>query len=143
MALHPAAAPSDEAVDGLLDKLLLLQRGLHAGTKPAESLRWIHCSFGSTLKLVAVDEVLFFRSDEKYTRVQTRTQEALIRTPIRELVPQLDGNQFWQIHRSTIVNLAAIASVQRDDSGRQRVHLKEHPELLEVSRSFGHLFRQN
>ncbi len=142
LARRPASAPSDEAVDGLLDKLLQLQRGVAAGPKPAETLRWIHCSFGSTLKLVDVNEVLFFRSDEKYTRVQTRTQEALIRTPIRELIPQLDPHQFWQIHRSTIVNLGAIASVQRDEAGRQKVHLKEHPEVLEVSRSFGHLFRQ-
>jgi DNA-binding LytR/AlgR family response regulator len=143
LAQLPQGAPSDAQVDGLLDKLLMLQSQMATGPKAAESLRWIHCSFGATLKLVPVEEVLFFRSDEKYTRVQTRAQEALIRTPIRELVPQLDANQFWQIHRSTIVNLAAIASVQRDDSGRQRVHLKEHGEVLEVSRSFGHLFRQN
>jgi DNA-binding LytR/AlgR family response regulator len=143
LAQQPQAPVSEAAVDGLLDKLLALQRGMHATAKAApETMRWIQCSFGSTLKLVAVEEVLFFRSDEKYTRVQTRTQEALIRTPIRELVPQLDPHQFWQIHRSTIVNLGAIASVQRDESGRQRVHLKEHPEVLEVSRSFGHLFRQ-
>ena len=86
-------------------------------------------------------DVLFFRSDEKYTRVQTRQLEAFIRTPIRELVPRLDGQQFWQIHRSTLVNLAAISRVTRDDTGRQRVHIEGHPEVLEVSRSFAHLFR--
>jgi DNA-binding LytR/AlgR family response regulator len=96
---------------------------------------------GSTTKLIEVKDVLFFRSDEKYTRVQTREQEALIRTPIRELLPQLDPQQFWQIHRSAIVNLAAISAVTRDESGRQRVHIRDHPEVLEVSRSFGHLFR--
>ena len=73
--------------------------------------------------------------------MQTRQQEAFIRTPIRDLLPQLDPQQFWQIHRSTIVNLSAVASVTRDDTGRQRVHLHGHPEVLEVSRSFAHLFR--
>jgi len=73
--------------------------------------------------------------------VQTREQEAFIRTPIRDLLPQLDGQQFWQIHRSAIVNLSAIASVTRDDTGRQRVHIRGHSEVLEVSRSFAHLFR--
>ena len=73
-------------------------------------LRWIQCTVGSTTRLIDVKDVLFFRSDEKYTRVQTRDQEALIRTPIRELLPRLDGQQFWQIHRSTIVNLGAIAA---------------------------------
>jgi DNA-binding LytR/AlgR family response regulator len=96
---------------------------------------------GTTTKLVNVDDVLFFRSDEKYTRVQLAAQEAFIRTPIRELINQLDPQQFWQIHRATVVNLSAIAAVQRDDTGRQRVTLKQHPEVLEVSRSFGHLFR--
>ncbi len=80
-------------------------------------------------------------SDEKYTRVQTKDQEALIRTPIRELMPRLDDQQFWQIHRSTIVNLSAIAAVNRDDTGRQRVQINGHAEVLEVSRSFAHLFR--
>jgi DNA-binding LytR/AlgR family response regulator len=88
-----------------------------------------------------VEDVLFFRSDEKYTRVQLLNQEAFIRTPIRELIGQLDPQQFWQIHRSTIVNLSAVAAVQRDDAGRQRVTLKQHTEVLEVSRSFGHVFR--
>jgi len=93
------------------------------------------------VKLIAVDDVLFFRSDEKYTRLQLAGSEALIRTPIRELAMQLDEQRFWQIHRSTIVNLNAIATVQRDESGRQRVQLKNHREVLEVSRSYGNLFR--
>jgi DNA-binding LytR/AlgR family response regulator len=88
-----------------------------------------------------VDEVLFFRSDEKYTRVQTLTQEALIRIPIKDLMPQLDEQVFWQIHRSTIVNVGAIATVHKDETGRQKVLLKNFAEKLEVSRSYGHLFR--
>jgi DNA-binding LytR/AlgR family response regulator len=112
-----------------------------AGAPFEAPMRWIQCTVGSTTRLIDVKDVLFFRSDEKYTRVQTREQEALIRTPIRELIPRLDPEHFWQIHRSTIVNLTAVAAVIRDATGRQRVQLHGHPEVLEVSRSFGHLFR--
>ena len=142
-AARPAPPPSDASLDALLAKLHAMQQGLGAAAESREPMRWIQCGAGQTVRLVAVADVLFFRSDEKYTRVQTREQEALIRTPIRELVPQLDPRQFWQIHRSAIVNLGAIESVQRDESGRQRVRLRGHPEVLEVSRSFAHLFRQS
>jgi len=134
--------PADEAaLDALLEKLLNAQQSMGRATQHEAPMRWIQCTTGSTTKLIDVKDVLFFRSDEKYTRVQTREQEAFIRTPIRELLPRLDGQQFWQIHRSTIVNLSAIAAVTRDDTGRQRVHINGHPEVLEVSRSFAHLFR--
>ena len=126
--------------DALLQTLAQLQQRLQAD-KAAPLLRWLQCSVGTTTKLICVDDVLFFRSDEKYTRIQLLDQEAFIRTPIRELICQLDAQQFWQIHRSTIVNLSAIAAVQRDEMGRQRVKLKQHKEVLEVSRSFGHVFK--
>jgi DNA-binding LytR/AlgR family response regulator len=132
----PAAAPPAQA---LLQTLAQLQERLNGNSPPR--LRWLQCGSGTSTRLVNVDDVLFFRSDEKYTRVQTATQESFIRTPIRELIGQLDPQQFWQIHRAAIVNLAAIAAVQRDDSGRQRVTLRQHPEVLEVSRSFSHVFR--
>ncbi len=136
-----AALPVDEAtLDALFERLRSVQLGTRSEAA-LEPLRWIQASSGATTRLIAVEEVLFFRSDEKYTRVQTRDKEALIRLPIRDLVGQLDPQRFWQIHRSTIVNLAAIATVVRDETGRQRVHLKEHPEVLEVSRGFAHLFR--
>jgi DNA-binding LytR/AlgR family response regulator len=135
------SAADEAALDLLLAKLLDAQQSLGRATHKEPPLRWIQCTAGSTTRLVDVKDVLFFRSDEKYTRVQTRDQESLIRTPIRELMPRLDGQQFWQIHRSTIVNLGAIAAVTRDETGRQRVHLHGHPEVLEVSRSFAHLFR--
>ncbi len=125
--------------DALLHTLAQLQARLSGPV--SERLRWLQCGAGSSTRLVNVDDVLFFRSDEKYTRVQTANQESFIRTTIRELITQLDPQQFWQIHRATIVNLAAIAAVQRDDTGRQRVTLKQHPEVLEVSRSFSHVFR--
>ena len=140
----PGAAPIDEAtLDTLLQKLLHLRDGIHQGDgrQREEPLRWIQCSAGSTTRLIDVKDILFFRSDEKYTRVRTRDQDAVIRTPIRELLPRLDDQQFWQIHRSTIVNVAAIAGVTRDESGRQKVQVQGVPEVLEVSRSFAHLFR--
>lgn len=139
-----AAAPVDEtALDVLLEKLLRVREGMDRkeGPQAEAPLRWIQCSTGPTTRLVDVKDILFFRSDEKYTRVRTRDQDAVIRTPIRELIPRLDGQQFWQIHRSTVVNLAAIAGVTRDESGRQRVQIEGVPEVLEVSRSFAHLFR--
>ncbi len=140
--VQPLFAPPQpvNAQDALLQTLAQLQQRLHA-EKAAPLLRWLQCSVGTTTKLICVDDVLFFRSDEKYTRIQLLDQEAFIRTPIRELICQLDAQQFWQIHRSTIVNLSAIAAVQRDEMGRQRVSLKQHKEVLEVSRSFGHVFK--
>jgi DNA-binding LytR/AlgR family response regulator len=105
-------------------------------------LQWIQATIGQQLRMIPVAEILFFVSDEKYTRVQTETYEALIRVPIRELVEQLDPAQFWQIHRATIVNVRAIAGVVRDMRGRQLVTFTNHPEKLEVSRTFTHLFKQ-
>ena len=135
---HTTAA--DAATDAMMQTLLSVQRQL-SGAAQTPKLRWLQASAGQSTRMIAVEDILFFRSDEKYTRVQTKDQESLIRVPIKDLLPQLDDTVFWQIHRSTIVNLAAIASVQRDDTGRQRVLLKQHPEQLEVSRSFAHLFR--
>src|SRR4029079_947340 len=91
--------------------------------------------------MIPVEDVLFFISDEKYTRVQTAQLEALIRKPIKELVDELDPELFWQIHRSTLVNTRFIAGVTRDLRGRQIVSMKGHPEKLEVSRSYTHLFK--
>ena len=91
---------------------------------PKRALQWIQASVGTEIRMIPVDEVLFFISDEKYTRVQTATQEALIRKPIKELIDELDPDQFWQIHRSTLVNAKAITGVTRDVTGRQRVLIK-------------------
>ena len=104
-------------------------------------LRWIQASVGQQLRMIPVGEVLFFTSDEKYTRVQTETVEALIRKPIKELVDELDPEQFWQIHRATIVNTKAIAGITRDFRGRQLVLIKGSNEKLEVSRNYTHLFK--
>jgi DNA-binding LytR/AlgR family response regulator len=108
--------------------------------KPAK-LQWIQATVRQTIQMIPVEDVLFFISDEKYTRVQTATQEALIRKPIKELVEEIDMNLFWQIHRSTLVNIKAIAGVSRDLRGRQLVSVRGHGEKLEVSRSYAGLFR--
>jgi DNA-binding LytR/AlgR family response regulator len=129
----------------LLAKLSAKLDGVATNGKPSAArpyLQWIQASMGQQLRMIPVADVLFFMSDEKYTRVQTESYEALIRKPIKELVEELDPEQFWQIHRSTIVNAKAIAGVTRDFRGRQLVQLKNFPEKLEVSRSFTHLFKQ-
>jgi len=105
-------------------------------------LRWINASVGQNVKLITVDEVSYFQADNKYTRVVTGEGEALIRKPLKELVEELDPNQFWQIHRSTLVNASSIAGVTRDFRGRMLVKLKARPETLLVSDSYTHLFRQ-
>ena len=105
-------------------------------------LQWIQASIGAELRLIPVEEILFFQSDEKYTRVQTSRYEALIRKPVRDLAEQLDPTRFWQIHRSTLVNVNAIEGVARDLRGRHLVLIKGQPDKLEVSRSFVHLFKQ-
>jgi DNA-binding LytR/AlgR family response regulator len=109
------------------------------GTPPA--LKWIQATVGQAIQMIPIEDVLFFISDEKYTRVQTATIEALIRKPIKELVDEVDPDLFWQIHRSTLVNTHCIAGVTRDLRGRQIVSIKGSNEKLEVSRSYTHLFK--
>ncbi|HUD25020.1 MAG TPA: LytTR family DNA-binding domain-containing protein [Burkholderiaceae bacterium] len=106
------------------------------------TLRWINASVGQNLRVITVDEVLYFQADNKYTRVVTGQGEALIRKPLRELVDELDPQQFWQIHRSTLVNAAAIDRIARDMRGRMLVHVKGRSDTLLVSDSYAHLFRQ-
>ena len=104
-------------------------------------LTWLTASAGRETRLILADDVAYFRADNKYTVVMTTEGEALLRTPIRELLSVLDTDTFKQIHRSTIVNLKAIASIVRDDTGRGIVRLKNRPETLTVSQPFMHLFR--
>ncbi|HEY0505774.1 MAG TPA: LytTR family DNA-binding domain-containing protein [Lysobacter sp.] len=104
-------------------------------------LTWLTASAGRETRLILVDEVAYFRADNKYTTVVTADGEALLRTPIRELLAVLDPSTFKQIHRSTIVNLKAIAGIVRDDTGRGTVRLKSRPETLAVSAPFMSLFR--
>ncbi|MDI1252662.1 LytTR family DNA-binding domain-containing protein [Thermomonas sp.] len=106
-----------------------------------EPLTWITASAGKETRLILIDEVAYFRADNKYTTVVTAEGEALLRTPIKELVAVLDPASFKQIHRSTIVNLKAIAGITRDDAGRGIMRLKNRPETLTVSVPFMTLFR--
>lgn len=116
---------------------------LSAQLRPqTEALKWIKASVGNQLRLIPIDDVLFFQSDEKYTLVATREFDALIRTPIKELIEGVDVAKFWQIHRSTIVNASAIEAVTRDMRGQAFVRVKGRKENLSVSRPFSHLFKQ-
>ncbi|MBK1614946.1 DNA-binding response regulator [Rubrivivax gelatinosus] len=130
-------APAAANMQQLLHKLA-------AQLNPAAApryLEWIQAGVGSAIQMIPVQEVLFFVSDEKYTRVQTAQVEALIRKPIKELVDELDPRQFWQIHRSTLVNVNTISGVTRDFRGRQIVSVRGSPQKLEVSRSYAGLFK--
>jgi DNA-binding LytR/AlgR family response regulator len=110
-------------------------------------LRWIRASVGPTVRLIPVDDVDFLRSEEKYTLIAWRDdagqpREAVIRTPLKELVAQLDETQFAQVHRSVVVNLRSVAHVARHLNETAEIHLKGREEVLPVSRSYLHLFRQ-
>ena len=129
-----------EPMDDLLEKLSL--RIGTEGLKPREYIRWVQASVGANIRMIPTVDVLFFRAEDKYTRVQTEGFEALIRKPIKELIDELDPKEFWQIHRSTVVRVDAITQISRDFRGKQIVHLKGSDEKLEVSRSYSHLFKQ-
>ena len=107
-----------------------------------EKLKWIKANIGANLRLIPIEDVLFFQSDEKYTLVATKEFDALIKTPIKEILEGIDAERFWQIHRSTIVNAAAIDSVSRDFRGQATVKVRGRKENLTVSRPFSHLFKQ-
>ncbi len=104
-------------------------------------LRWVSASVGETIKLFAIDEILFFQSDEKYTRVVTATDEAHVRKPLKELAEGLDAEVFWQVHRGVIVRASAIARAQRDDMGRITLHLRQHADTLSVSQAYAWRFK--
>jgi DNA-binding LytR/AlgR family response regulator len=107
----------------------------------APALTWITASVGKETRLIAVDDVAYFRADNKYTVVMTAEGESLIRKPLRELLDVLDPATFKQIHRSTIVNMKAVAAITKDESGRGALRLKNRPETLPVSLPFMALFR--
>jgi DNA-binding LytR/AlgR family response regulator len=111
-------------------------------TLVAPRMKWIKAAIGKQVKLIAVGEVIYFQADTKYTRVVLGNGEALIRTPLKELLAELDPEKFWQVHRSTIVNLDAVAGVLREDAERQFILLKNRQEKLPISRQFTHLFKQ-
>jgi len=126
--------PAD--LSGLLARL---QRQVAEGKS---YLRWVNASAGKSIKLITVEEVCYFRADTKYTLVVTPASESLIRKSIKDLIDELDPNLFWQIHRSTLVNVSSIAGVTRDIRGHLQLKLKQRPEMLPISESYTHLFRQ-
>ncbi len=137
------AAPPAEDGPALLAALQrLLPRAPDAASAAApERLRWVRASQGELMHQVPVEDVLFFQADDKYTCVRTADRELLIRTPIAELVQQLDPADFVQAHRSTIVNLRHLAGTRRDEASRLFLRVRGHAQELPVSRAYVHLFR--
>ena len=135
-----ARLPSARNDDAVLERLL--QR-LGSGQPSVETppLAWITASNGRDTVLIMLEDVVYFRADNKYTTVVTAAGESLLRTPLRELLEALDARQFRQVHRSTIVNMKAVAAVSRDDTGRGVLRLRDRPETLTVSQPFMSLFR--
>lgn len=131
---QPATAPD------LASLIAALQRG--ASPAPAARLNWVRAAVGDTVKMLAVKDVIYFAATDKYVAVFTQEGESLIRTPLKELLDQLDPADFQQIHRGLIVNLRHVQSARPDGNGRVLLKLAGRPETLTVSRSYAHLFRQ-
>ncbi len=129
------------------DMTALLAQLLNQAHKPADNkpakLKWIRASLGNQTRLINVDEVLFFQSDTKYTRIVLKDTEALMRSPLKELVEGLDEEIFWQVHRGVIVNANAIDRAVREAPEKLIIYLKGHKETLPVSRQYYHLFKQD
>jgi DNA-binding LytR/AlgR family response regulator len=133
--LKQRSAPAPDALLARLQQLLATQ------SKP-EPLRWLRIQVGQTVRMVAVEEVCYFQSADRYTTVLTRDAEMLLRAPLKELIAQLDSEQFWQVHRGTVVNAKQIVSAHHDLLGKVSLNLRDRPEKVAVSRSYAHLFRQ-
>jgi DNA-binding LytR/AlgR family response regulator len=139
----PAAAPAADVLAGLLRQLGVANAPTPAPAPvPAAPLQWIRAAQGQETRLIAIDEVIYFQSNDKYTSVVLADGEHLIRTPMRQLREQLDPQQFWQIHRSVIVAARHVAGTRTDFRGRLLVRLKGRDEQLVVSRNYADLFRQ-
>ncbi len=138
------AAPVTVESDSRGDPLDAILARLAAQMAPVgrQYLQWIKASVGSTVRMIAIDDICYFQSDEKYTRVVMEDGEVLIRKPIKELLDELDPDKFWQIHRSTLVNTREIAGVVRGLRDQADLKLKSRPEVLTVSRAYTHLFKQ-
>jgi DNA-binding LytR/AlgR family response regulator len=149
-ATSAAPAPAADGVTVAALQALLAQLAaapaavvpVAAPVAPEPPLQWLRASQGEQVRLIAVDEVVYFQSNDKYTSVMLADGECLIRTPISKLREQLDGGQFWQIHRSVIVAARHIAGTRHDFRGRLMVQLKDRTEQLVVSRNYVDLFRQ-
>ncbi|MGK5044847.1 LytR/AlgR family response regulator transcription factor [Janthinobacterium sp. GB4P2] len=138
--LAPVAAM--ETASASDDNLARLLSQLQAMLPPAPRLHMIRAAVGNSVRMIALADVVYFEALDKYINVVCQDSEALIRTSLKELLPQLDPQQFWQIHRGTIVNAGAIATAVRDDAGKLSLTLRQHPAQLRVSPLYAHLFRQ-
>ena len=138
-----ASSPAPAALDATLAQLrqLLAAPGLAATHAAPPLLGVIQASVGAAIHMVPIDEVLYFEAADKYVRVITAAREYLIRTSLRELLPQLDAQRFWQIHRGTVVRADAIATALRDESGKVHLSLRGHADKLVASRLYAHLFK--
>ena len=137
LSLRSAGGGDVEATLGQLRSLLVVA----PREAQAAPLRMLQVSVGNSIRMVPVDEVLYFEAADKYVRVLTASREYLLRTPLKELAPQLDPQEFWQVHRGTVVRAAAIDSVTRDDAGKLQLQLRGRPDKLAVSRLYAHLFK--
>jgi DNA-binding LytR/AlgR family response regulator len=142
--LDKALARLREKLDTRPDDVSEVVQQVKAASPQAkrEKLKWLKASVGKQIRLIDVDDVLFFQADSKYTRVVLADSEALVRIPLKDLVGGLDPSLFWQIHRGTLVNVNAIRAAERVDAERMQVLLRGSSEVLPVSRSFTHLFRE-
>ena len=138
----PAAPAATANISASDDKLAHLLAQLQALTPPAPRLQMIRAAVGNSVRMIALADVVYFEALDKYINVVCQDTEALIRTSLKELLPQLDPQQFWQIHRGTIVNASAIATAVRDEAGKLSLTLRQHPAQLRVSPLYAHLFRQ-
>ena len=134
------SAPTD--IGAQLGELTQLLRDSGAGQPKPAYLKWVQAQVGNSLRMISTREILFFQADEKYTCVQTASAQLLIRKTLKELSDELDPDEFWRIHRSTLVRVDAIAEVTRDARGRQMLSVRGYPLPLEVSRGHSHLFQQ-
>jgi DNA-binding LytR/AlgR family response regulator len=140
--LQPSSAPGAGAAPSMEQVIEQLSGELRQRGGPRQFLQWIKASVGSSVKLIPVEQVVYLRADEKYTLVVWEGGEALIRKTIRELADELDPERFAQVHRSVIVNLHEVSQVNRGPNETAEIQLKGRREMLPVSRSFVHVFRQ-
>lgn len=136
-----AAQQPAPALDALVARLAQQLQDRAREGAGSERLRWISASVGDVIKMFSIDDVLFFQSDEKYTRVVTATDEAHVRKPLKEIAEGLDPDAFWQVHRGVLVRASAVARAQRDELGRITLHLKQHRETLPVSQAYTWRFK--
>lgn len=141
-ATATAATVTPAAGSASDDNMARLLSQLQAMLPPAPRLQMIRAAVGNSVRMIALADVVYFEALDKYINVVCQDSEALIRTSLKELLPQLDPQQFWQIHRGTIVNAGAIATAVRDEAGKLSLTLRQHPAQLRVSPLYAHLFRQ-